>query len=125
MTGLRIALADDSDDQRRMFGSLLRALGHDVICEAANGKELVKGVLESQVDLVITDLEMPLLDGLQAAEQITRTCDVPIILLSGHPDAAHVVVEHEPVMLTLHKPVSVEALQRAIAQVVGHVLDQT
>jgi two-component system, response regulator PdtaR len=116
MTGLRIAIADDSGDQRRMLGSLLRALGHDVICEAADGKELVEAVLQTHVDLVITDLEMPVLDGLQAAEQIAQKCPVPIILQSGHPDAEHVVIEHEPVALRLHKPVSADTLQRAIKE---------
>lgn len=75
---------------------------------------MVEAVLKFRVDLVITDLEMPVLDGLQAAEQIARVREVPIILLSGHRDAEHVVVEHEPVALGLHKPVSGESLQSAI-----------
>jgi CheY-like chemotaxis protein len=114
MLRLRIGLAEDSPDQRWAIKSLLRALGHDVVCEAADGKSLVDAVSQAQVDLVITDFDMPVLDGLEAAEEITRKLNVPIILLSGHFDAKQLVLEHEPVTVAMQKPVSAESLRQAI-----------
>jgi CheY-like chemotaxis protein len=116
MDGLRIGLAEDNGDQRWALRSLLLTLGHDVVCEADDGRSLVDAVLHTEVDLVITDLEMPLLDGLEAAEQITQRRDVPVILLSGHADVEHVVVDHEPVTLVVAKPISLTKLRSAIHQ---------
>ncbi len=56
---------------------------------------------------------MPVMDGLAAAEHM-KTRGIPVILVSGHPDVEHVVIEHEPVVSRLLKPVTVEALQESI-----------
>jgi CheY-like chemotaxis protein len=114
VTGLRICLAEDDHDQRWALKSLLLALGHDVVCEVDDGEALIEAVLKSGVDLVITDLDMPVLDGLAAAEQIAHKRNLPIILLSGHPDSWDIVVEHEPVTLRMHKPIARETLEAAI-----------
>ena len=114
MAGLRICVAEDNEDLREVLKALLKSLGHEVVCEAADGQALVESVIKSDVDLVIADLDMPLLDGLAAAEQISQKHKVPIILLSGHADAQHVVVELEPVTLRLLKPVSLPTLSDAI-----------
>jgi CheY-like chemotaxis protein len=114
MAGLRICVADDNDDSREVLKALLKSLGHAVVCDAADGEALVDSVTNNDVDLVIADLDMPLLDGLAAAEQITQTRKLPIILLSGHADLQHVVVDQEPVTLRLLKPVSLASLDEAI-----------
>ncbi len=114
MTALRICLGEDNHDVRQALKSLLRTLGHDVVCDVPDGQALVEVATQTNVDLVITDLDMPVLDGLAAAEQITEQRKLPIILLSGHPDAEHVVVAQEPVTLRLLKPVSLHSLQHAI-----------
>jgi response regulator NasT len=114
MTQLRIGLAEDDHDQRWALKSLLVALGHDVVCEAGDGQALVKGLEHATVDLVITDLEMPVLDGLAAAERISSQRRLPIILLSGHRDAWDIDIEHQPVTLRMHKPISRELLEVAI-----------
>ena len=56
---------------------------------------------------------MPVVDGLAAAEIVSER-GIPVILVSGHPDARQVVVEREPVVARITKPATVEALQRAI-----------
>jgi FixJ family two-component response regulator len=58
---------------------------------------------------------MPVVDGLAAAEIVSER-GIPVILVSGHPDARQVVVEREPVVARITKPATVEALQRAIQQ---------
>jgi two-component system, response regulator PdtaR len=110
---VRIAVAEDEPEVRKTFVWLLQRLGHDVICEAANGEELLDKCQLGKVDLVFVDLDMPIMDGLTAAEHIKQR-GIPVILVSGHDDAEHVVLEHEPVVTCLRKPISLEVLQDSI-----------
>jgi CheY-like chemotaxis protein len=66
-----------------------------------------------EVDLAFVDLDMPIIDGLAAAEVISEK-GIPVILVSGHPDARQVVLEQEPVVARITKPAKTEELQRAI-----------
>ena len=113
-----IALADDDPAVRSTFAHLLQALGHTVAFTAANGEELVEQCSQTRVDLVFADLHMPVMDGLEAAEQIAAT-GIPVILISGHPDAEAVVVENEPLVSVIRKPPTVESLETAIAAAAG------
>jgi two-component system, response regulator PdtaR len=85
---LQIAVADDELDMRDFFERSLRRLGHLVVGVAENGRELVALVRSTRPDLVITDIKMPELDGINAAIQIHRECPVPVILVSAYSDAA-------------------------------------
>lgn len=112
---LRIALAEDDADYRKALTALLVALGHEVACQASNGKELLNECSREPVDLAIADLDMPVVDGLEAAEALSQR-GVPVILLSGHPDVHRVNLDQEPVAARLLKPVSLARLQDAIAK---------
>jgi CheY-like chemotaxis protein len=63
------------------------------------------------------------MDGLAAADEIHARRPVPIILLSGHPDAQHIVVENEPITTCLLKPVSLESLASAIREATEPLAD--
>lgn len=111
---VKIALADDQEDLRRLLVMLLEDLGYRVVCAVGSGRELLDQCFEDEkVDVVLVDLDMPELDGLAAAEEIAQK-GVPVVLISGHPDAEQVVLEHEPIVARVTKPASVEALQEAI-----------
>ena len=112
-TPIRIALADDEPIFRQMLVLLLERLGHEVVCAAANGAELVDGGLDDTIDLAIVDLDMPIMDGLAAAEHAAKV-GMPVILLSGHTDAEHVIMEREPIVARLCKPCRIEELRKAI-----------
>jgi response regulator NasT len=92
---------------------LLEALGHRVVCVAANGEELVERCVAGQVDLAFTDFHMPVMDGLAAAEQIAAK-DIPVVLISGHAEAENIVLDHEPVVTLIRKPATAESLQDAV-----------
>ena len=111
---LRIAVADDDPHVCSSFARLLRLLGHDVCCIAGNGEELLDQCDATPVDLAFVDLEMPVMDGLAAAEFLAAR-DIPVILVSGHPDAEEIVVELEPLVSRIFKPATPEAVQQAIA----------
>ena len=110
---VRIAVAEDEPDVRKTFVRLLEHLGHNVVCSVGNGEELIEQCTHLEIDVAFVDLDMPVIDGLAAAEMISEK-GIPVILVSGHPDARRVVVENEPVIARLTKPASIKDLQGAI-----------
>ena len=112
---LRIVVADDEPDMRLFFRELLPHLGHEVVAEASNGRELVERCREARPDLVITDVRMPDADGLQAAEEVNRGGRVPVILVTGHHDADVLArAGADYIMAYLAKPVKPVDLQAAV-----------
>jgi CheY-like chemotaxis protein len=110
---IRIAVAEDEPDVRTTFVKILECLGHKVVCAVGNGEELIEQCIQLEVDVAFVDLDMPIIDGLAAAEIISEK-GIPVILVSGHPDARQVVLEVEPVVARITKPAKTEDLQRAI-----------
>lgn len=84
---LRILLADDNSKLRTRLSRML-ASAHDgwVICaEAENGRQAVSKAIELRPDVVILDLSMPVMDGLEAARNIANEFgSVPIFLYTLH-----------------------------------------
>ena len=110
---IRIAVAEDDADVRTTFVRLLECLGHTVVCAVENGEELIDKCQPSNIDVAFVDLDMPVVDGLAAAEVMAER-GIPVILVSGHPDARQVVVENEPVVTRITKPATVDEVKRAI-----------
>lgn len=69
---------------RDYYQRMLTHLGHQVVSCSENGRHLVNECLRQMPDLVITDIKMPELDGLHAAEEIGRQYPVPVILVSAY-----------------------------------------
>jgi DNA-binding NarL/FixJ family response regulator len=90
----RIVIAENHTLTRKGYISLLNEHGNmQVIGEAANGKELIKILEKSQPDIVLLDLEMPVMNGKDALKVIkTRFQNVKVIVLSFHAQE-HVIVE--------------------------------
>jgi two-component system, response regulator PdtaR len=118
MNEIRIAVADDHASARHLLVLLLQSLGHEVVYAAVDGADLIEQCLDQSVDLACVDLDMPIMDGLAAAE-VLATKEIPVILISGHPDIEHIVAEHEPIVTFLTKPISVEKLRLAIEQAIA------
>ncbi len=113
---LRIAVADDERDMQDYFRTFLPRLGHAVISVARTGQELVENCKNSPPDLIITDIKMPDMDGIDAASQIYRQHPVPVILVSAFHDAEFVKrAEEDHVMAYLVKPIKQTDLEPAIA----------
>jgi response regulator NasT len=113
---LRIAVADDEADMRDWFERILPKLGHEVISVAENGRELVEHCRTLKPDLVITDVKMPDVDGIEAAQAICRERPTPIILVSAYHDPELIErAEADHVLAYLVKPIGQAALQPAIA----------
>lgn len=113
---LRIAVADDEPDMQEYFQTILPRLGHSVVSVASTGQELVDQCRESQPDLVITDIKMPDMDGIDAAAYIYRNGPVPIILVSAFHDAEYIRrAEADHILAYLIKPIKAADLEPAIA----------
>ncbi len=84
---LRIAVADDEPEMREFFRFALEKLKHQLVAEAGSGRELVERCRAARPDLIITDVRMPELDGIAAAEAVYREVPVPALVVSGYDDA--------------------------------------
>lgn len=116
MRELRIVVADDEPDMRDYFQDTLPVLGHKVVAVAQTGRELVDQCQTTLPDLVITDVKMPDMDGIEAVEQITRSRPVPVILVSAYHDAELINrAEREYILAYLVKPIKKADLETAIA----------
>lgn len=82
---LRVVLADDTSEYRQLLRLILEQDGRfDVVGEAANGAEAVSACGTERPDVVVLDLAMPVLDGLQAIPQIrVGSPETAIVVLSG------------------------------------------
>ena len=111
---LRIAVADDEADIRDYFRRLFPRLGYQLVGEAENGRELVEICRTAEPDLIITDVMMPEMSGMDAAAEISKTQSIPIIILSSHekPDTN----DNQCIVDYLQKPVSIPDLQAAISK---------
>jgi two-component system chemotaxis response regulator CheY len=80
---LRILVVDDSETTRRLVGTILRSRQWTVCGEADNGRAGVEKFRTLKPDLVLLDLAMPDMDGIEAAKQMTAADpSVPLILFT-------------------------------------------
>jgi response regulator NasT len=113
---LRIAIADDELDMREYLQETLTDLGHQVVVVATTGRELVEQCQAQRPDLVLTDIKMPDLDGIDAARQLYRHYPVPIILVSAYHDTELIErAEADHILAYLVKPIKQADLEPAIA----------
>ncbi|HZT79186.1 MAG TPA: response regulator [Gemmataceae bacterium] len=113
---LRIAIADDEADMRDYFRKILPLLGHKMVCAAKTGRELVEGCRQCKPDLVITDIKMPDMDGIRAADQIYQEHPIPVILVSAYHDADLIArAEANHILGYLVKPIKQSDLEPVIA----------
>ena len=114
---LRIAVADDEAFIRRYFQEVLPDLGHEVVVVASNGRQLVEGCLgcERAPDLVLSDIRMPEMDGIEAAAAIAQRVVIPVILISAFHDEDLIGrAAASEVMAYLIKPIGRPDLEAAI-----------
>ena len=93
MTRIRLLLADDHPLIREGFISLLTKSGSfDVVGIAENGKELVELAGQLSPDIVLTDINMPVMNGLEAIEEISKKYPaIRTVVLSMHEERAYII----------------------------------
>jgi two-component system, chemotaxis family, protein-glutamate methylesterase/glutaminase len=90
MGKIRVVIADDSSMARAMLRDFLEGEEDiEVVGEAANGRQAVELARELKPGIITMDLEMPLMNGLEAIEEIMCSKAVPILVVSSVADAAN------------------------------------
>ena len=113
---LRIAVAEDETDMREFYQRILPTLGHEVVGTAKDGRELIELCRRVEPDLVIADIAMPGMDGLEATEAIYNERPVAVVLVSAHYDKNLIQrAQLNYVMAYLVKPVTEADLQTSLA----------
>ena len=91
----RIIIADDESLIRLDLREMLISLNYDVIAEVGDGRAAVDLAKKLRPDLVIMDIKMPEVDGIAAAEELTREKIAPVVLLTAYSDQALVARARE------------------------------
>jgi response regulator NasT len=113
---LRIAVADDEPRMCDYYREILPTLGHQVVHAARTGAELVDACRATHPELVITDIKMPDMDGIDAALEICKEEPIPVILVSAYHDPALFKrAREEHILAYLVKPIKQPDLEAAIA----------
>lgn len=111
----RVLIAEDNSKTRLFLKSQLELLGFEVVAAVSNGMDAVKLVGELKPDLVIMDVKMPEMDGIDAAKIISSKGPVPIILITGlSSDEMAMKAIESGVFAYLVKPVTKKQLEPAI-----------
>ena len=82
-TPRRVVVAEDESLIRLDIVEILRDNGYDVVGEAGDGETAVQLATDLRPDLVIMDVKMPLLDGISAAEKLSKNHIAPVVLLTA------------------------------------------
>ena len=89
MAAARIALADDQALVREGLKLVLRSLDIEIAVEAADGRELIDKLAATSVDVIVSDVRMPALSGIEALRALRARGDrTPMILLTTFDDSA-------------------------------------
>jgi DNA-binding NarL/FixJ family response regulator len=88
---IRLLLADDHNLVRQSLRALLEREGFQVLADAADGREAVRLAEQLKPDVAILDVAMPVLNGLEGAQQIQKVSPrTKVILLTMHPEEQYV-----------------------------------
>ncbi len=116
---LRVLIVDDEPPARERLRSLLGELGDiDIVGEATNGEEALKRTVDLAPDVVLLDVRMPGIDGIEAARQMNSLVEPPAVIFTTAYDEYAVNAFDAQAVGYLLKPIRKEKLAAALAQAV-------
>jgi CheY-like chemotaxis protein len=121
----QVLVVDDDDVVRALIVALLESLQHDVT-EVHSGVEAIKAHRERPFDLIITDIYMPDMDGLEVIRAFARSAKKPpIIAMSGGGSLTRMdplpAAERFGASAIIYKPVDLDALEELVTTLLGPV----
>lgn len=96
MNSIRVLIVDDSSVMRKILERSLRQTGVELssVFQAGNGAEALSLLAENQVELILCDINMPVMDGLEFVKQlpgVKNAKGVPVIMITTEGSESHVV----------------------------------
>jgi DNA-binding NtrC family response regulator len=116
----RILVVDDEASQRELLGGFAARLGYRV-CEAASGEEALPAIGAESPDLVLLDVRLPGISGIETLNRIRESSpDLPVLLITAFADLRQAVAAMKGGAVDyLAKPVDLDELRVAMADVLG------
>jgi CheY-like chemotaxis protein len=114
----RVLVADDYEDTRALTRFILEQHGFEVV-EASDGFDAVKKALEQHPDIILMDLAMPIMDGIQATQAIRQhddLADVPILAVTAYGDFYSERARDAGCNDVIQKPVEINQLQPLVSR---------
>lgn len=123
-TPLRVVVAEDETIIRMDLRERLENLGYQVVGDASDGETAVNLARQTRPNVVVMDIKMPVLDGISAAETLTREGIAPVVLVTAFSDQGLVQKASEVgVMAYVIKPLRDNDLRPAIEVAVSRFRD--
>ena len=112
---VEVLIVDDSQLIRQMVEKLLKSAGHTIVGTAANGLQALEMTQALRPDVVVMDIMMPEMDGIEVTRRIFQSCPTPVVVLSAH-DAPDLIqrASEAGAGAYLVKPASTSDLEQAI-----------
>jgi two-component system, cell cycle response regulator DivK len=114
-----IMVVEDYEDTRVLLKQWLEGLGYSVL-EASNGQEAVDIAERERPDLILMDLDLPILDGIAATQQIRQNAElerVPIVAVTAYPMSySHVKAFAKGCDEYMRKPIDISELERVVSR---------
>lgn len=117
-----ILIADDNEEELLTLDRVFRGEGYE-ICLANDGFTAVKIVRSRELDLVITDICMPSLGGIETIREIKLIRpQMPIVVITGYPSKEIVVSAlEEGAYCLLRKPIEIDYLRQIVREIFCHL----
>ena len=120
---LEVLVVDDSATARRHISRVLTNLGINKITEATNGKEAVQIIADQYFDLIVTDYNMPEMDGHELVEFIrtkSSQSSIPILMVSSESDESRLAaVQQVGVSAVCDKPFEMDSVRQILKQMLA------
>ena len=115
LSKFKVVIVEDDSTVRQFVKETLENLGHQVVGEAATGTDMVRTVLATEPDVVVFDIHLPHIDGLEALRQIYQERIVAAVAMTADRDQ-HLIQRalEEHVLAYLVKPIEAYQLEPAL-----------
>lgn len=127
----QILVVDDTKFMRKMLTDILKQYGHEVVGEAENGRQAVQKYEELQPDIVLMDITMPEMDGIEAMKEIRKLNPSAVVLICSAMSQQDLISDAlkagaNGYVMKPFKPNRVNEIVRkyGVPRVIGHLIPQ-